>query len=294
MGEVALRHLAAGEDGIEGKDRHHGRAGGERAAELGVDLVDGAVEGRAHHVALEVGDGGVVLGARGGERRQHAVELELGQAAALGELAGGGGLGLALGQHLAGGVDGRLLALVAELGDQVAAPDLAALLDRQLLDDAGGAGGEHGALVGVGAAGKADGAGMLNARRVDDADGAQRSLLLRRGFGRPARRGLVGGAADGGELARRDPGGSGNQHGDGRNLVKLDLRHLQRSNAQVRPARGLFLRRPLGGGGTLFNPQSCPEGRKAVFLPQYCSARQSEMLKRSSIPTMRPQPIVFR
>ena len=57
-----------------------------------------------------------------------------------------------------------------------------ALLDRQLVDDAGDARRQHGALVGFGLSGNADGARMVLARRRDDGDGAQGSLGLF-GFG---------------------------------------------------------------------------------------------------------------
>ena len=65
---------------------------------------------------------------------------------------------------------------------QVAGLDVIALLDRQLVDDAGDARRQNGALVGLGQPGNADGARIGLARRRHHRDGAQRRLRL--GFGR--------------------------------------------------------------------------------------------------------------
>ena len=122
-------------------------------------------------------------------------------------------------------INPRKPGLGVEPQDEVAGLDGLALGDRQFGDDAGRAGGEHRALVGLGEARHADGARVLDARRTHDGDRVALFLDLR-GVG-PLRVGLFLCRTDGRELARRDPGSRGDKHGHGRELVKLELRHCR-------------------------------------------------------------------
>ena len=115
--------------------------------------------------------------------------------------------------------------------DQVAGLDVVALLDRQLVDDAADAGGQHRALVGFGQAGDADDAGVLVARRLHHLDDTRRRglfglRLLRLGLARFAGLLVIGGrTADRRELAGADPGCEADEHHDGGKLVKPEFRH---------------------------------------------------------------------
>ena len=163
---------------------------------------------------------------RSSQCRKRVVELEFGQAAALGQPLCGLRLGLALQQQLPRGFDHRFLAFGFELENQVACFDPAALLHRQFGNNAAGTRGQNGFLVGLGGARKADGARMHDARRIDHGDRAQDNLLLFRLGLRCFRCVFIRGAADGRKLAGRDPCGSGCEDDNSRHLVKLYLWHV--------------------------------------------------------------------
>ena len=75
-------------------------------------------------------------------------------------------------------VDRRGLLLGVEHQDEIAGLDVVALLDRQFGDDAADAGRQRCALVGLGLARNADGAGMFDARRHDHGHRSCRRLRL--------------------------------------------------------------------------------------------------------------------
>ena len=144
------------------------------------------------------------------QRGARLVGLELGRVAPLDQPFGRVGLGLALRDHQFGHADGGFLVFGLQPQDEVALVHMLALPDREPLDDAHDAGGEQGALFRLGLARDADRARMLDARRLEHRDGAQRQGRL---FGFDLLGlGLRRGAAHGGEFAGAHPCGESDQH----------------------------------------------------------------------------------
>ena len=158
--QVALAHLADGEQRVEIDQCRHLGACQDGAAALDGNPVDEAVVGCVYLVLGKLGLGALQLRLGGGEPGAGLVGLQLGRVAACHQPLGGIGFGLPLRDHAFGHPDRRFLVLGVQAHHQVAALDALALLHRQALDDAHDAGGERDALLRLGVAGDADGARM--------------------------------------------------------------------------------------------------------------------------------------
>ena len=245
IAQVALADLAARNHRIELEEGGHFAALHDGAAALHRHPVDDAVERRLDLIAVELGLRCLQLRLRRVRCERALSGCSLGRLPVLpiscGEQPAPPGAArrscLAL-------LDRRYLVLRVQHQHQIAGLDVLALLDRQVVDDAHDARGQHRALVGLGLPGNADGARIGLRGGVTTAtvrSGALAVGLGGLGLGCVRRLGLIGfawpwacfggGAADGRERARSHPGGESDKHDNGCKLVKPDFRHHRFSTA---------------------------------------------------------------
>src|SRR5690606_22336968 len=169
--QVAFAYRTDRTDGVELQQRGHLLALLQSAAFLHRHLVDDAIKGCVYAEAIEIGLRLAHRRAGAGESRARCIKLQRGDVAALGEALGRGSFGLSLGQRLACRLHGRFLSFRFELYNEITFLDPRTLAYGQFFDNARLACGEGSALVGLGVAGDAHDARMLEPLRLRHLDG---------------------------------------------------------------------------------------------------------------------------